>query len=337
MGLFTPDISRLEKENNILKLLKCLDNRKASVRYRAFVALSGVKDPGMDVLTRMRSMVNDTDSWVKTIAVLKFTELGDVSIYKNLMDIIINGTRNVRIDLLRMIAGMGPTENQDIIKVIVYALSDKKEIIRRQAIIAAGAVRNKHLLPYLTESLIEKQWKLRLAALRAVHDIGGIEMPDYLIGLLADKVPEVRDEARKYLAALDNEYAQKAIHDADFMQIINGMNGKEPLRAMTAKKIGTSLIRGGLPLLHRACFDQYKGVRIEALKAMAFFKNPASIYYAAKLLHDKYHDVRLEAIDTLDQISDGRSREAIKALFDDRVMQVRDAAKRVYIKMRMNY
>ena len=77
------------------------------------------------------------------------------------------------------------------------------------------------------------------------------------------------------------------------------MNGTEPVRRETARKIGAESIREGLALLLRACRDRYKGVRIEALRAMTVFHDPVSIDEAARLLKDKYFDVRLEAVRTL--------------------------------------
>ena len=80
MGLLPPNIKKLDKKNDIPGLLKCLDHRWAWVRYRAFAALSARSDAGGKAAGRLRKMVDDPDPWVKTLAVLKFAELGDPSI-----------------------------------------------------------------------------------------------------------------------------------------------------------------------------------------------------------------------------------------------------------------
>ena len=76
MGLFTPDITRLEKENNIGELVKCLGSKRPGVRYRAFVALSGKENLPDENMNKLRGMSHDPDPWVKTIATLKFAGMG---------------------------------------------------------------------------------------------------------------------------------------------------------------------------------------------------------------------------------------------------------------------
>jgi HEAT repeat protein len=332
--LFGPNITTLEKSNNVPELLKCLGHKRADVRYRAFAALAARNDAGGEIADRLRKMVNDPDPWVKTIASLKFAGQGDASLSDDLLEIIRKGPQKARIELLKIIAGRGPDENITNMQIIMDGLADKKEIVKRQAIIAAGATGNSHLVPYLAECLQEKHHDLRVEAAKALYDIGGSESIDHLIGLLADEDPEVQAVARSYLATFDDERARKALNDTRFMQLVRGMNGTEPVRRETAQKIGCDAIREGLPLLHRACRDKYKGVRIEALKAMAVFRNRSSIDFAAGLVHDKYHDVRLEAVKTLENIIDTRSLQIIENALNDRDKQVRETARRAYDRMK---
>jgi len=328
MGFFTPNIRKLEKEKNIPELLKCLDHKKAQVRYSAFVALAGAVDLNGEIVNRLRKMLHDPDPWVQTIAVLKFAELGDSSIIDNLMDIITKGSENARIELLKIITGRGVTNNITIMQVIMNALDDKKEIVRRLAITAAGATGNVRLMPYVAERLYEKHYDLRVHAAKALYEIDRKESVDYLIGLLADRAPEAREAARSYLETIDDENARKALHDTQFIQLIKGMNDKEPVRRETARKIGDSAIREGLPLLHRACKDKYMGVRIEALKSIAVFRNQSSIDPVAKLLDDKFHDVRFEAVLTLEQINGPRALKEIERATKDRNRQVSETARK---------
>jgi HEAT repeat protein len=337
MFFFTPNIRKLTKKNNIPELLKCLEHRRAEVRYSAFVALAArVKDPDPQIIMKLRTMVDDPDPWVKSIAILKFAELGDASISDNLMEIIVKGSRSARIELLKIIADRGPTDDQAVLMVIMNALADKQNIVRRNAIVAAGATGNRRLVPYLADGLHEKQFALRMRTADALCALGGEESIDCLIALLADKHALVRARAQDCLAESKLEYVQKAMHDAAFVNLVAGMNGKEPVRRITARRIGDGAIREGLPLLHRACRDKYKGVRIEALKAIAVFKNPSSIEFIAKCLYDKYYDVRLEAVNALEQIKDGRSLKALEGACNDRKKHVREAAQRARHRMQQS-
>lgn len=326
MGLFSPNIKKLDKENNINELTKCLENKKSSVRFRAFSVLSGKENLPSASISRLKSLAHDPDEKVKTVATLKFTGTGDKSVADSIMDIIRNGSVQNRLDLLHVIEGLGRTEDETILQAIMSGLIDRNETVRLQAVKAAGTSRSIHLVPYLGDRLHAKHHKERLAAAHSLFDIGGDESIDYLIGLLADNHPEVHTAARSYLEKVDNEYVRKALNEASFMQLIKDMNGKEPVREKTANYIGTEKIREGLPLLHRACRDKYKGVRIQALKSMALFKEPGSIDIADKCLHDRFRDVRLEALNALEKIGGMKARKAAESALDDKSLAVRKRA-----------
>lgn len=326
MGLFGPDIDRLLREKKFAELLRCLEHRKAPVRYSAFVALAGAKGAGDGVTARLREMVDDPDPWVKTIATLHFAGRGDRSIFSSIREIMSDGSRDARIALLRTLAGRGADDDETIMEIIMDGLADRKELVRRAAMAAAGSSRNRRLVPYVAELLHEKQHQTRISAARALYDIGGEESIDHLIGLLADRNPEVVAAVRSILEAVDSPGARMALHDARFAQMVAGMNGTEPQRRATAVRIGNDASRECLPLLHRACRDRYKGVRIEALKSIALFRDPSSVDCAARLLGDKFYDVRLEAVRTLGQIPGQKSLKALEVALGDKNARVRAEA-----------
>ena len=333
MGLFSPDVEKLSKENNIPELLKCLDNKRAGVRYGAFAALACRKDAGPEILAKLRSLVNDPDPWVKTMAVLKFAERGDRSIAENLMEIVKKGSREARLALLSIIAQHTADDDITIMEVVIAELADKNEFVKNQALAAAGATRNRRLMPYVADILHEKHHELRMAAAKTLYAIGGNESADYLIGLLADDNREVVAAARSILESMDLERAKKALHDAHFVALAKGMNGTEPVRRQTVQKIGSEAIREGLALLLRACRDQYLGVRVEALRSLAVFKDPVSIEEVARLIHDKFHDVRIEAVRTLGLFREARAREALEDALNDQDHHVREEAQKALASM----
>lgn len=326
MGIFGPNIDRLLREKKFEELMKCLEHRKAPVRYSAFVALAGAKDTGAGVTARLREMVDDPDPWVKTIATLHFAASGDRTISGNIRELMSEGSRDARIALLRTLAGRGADDDETLMEVIMDGLADRSDMVRRAAISAAGASRNRRLVPYVAELLHEKQHQTRISAARALYDIGGDEIVDHLIGLLADRNPEVLAAARSILEAVDSPRARMALHNARFAQMVAGMNGTEPQRRATAVRIGNEAARECLPLLHRACRDTYKGVRIEALKSIALFRDASSVDCAARLLGDKFYDVRLEAVRTLGQIPGRKSLKALEVALGDKNTRVRAEA-----------
>jgi HEAT repeat protein len=332
MGLFPPNIKKLDKSNDVPGLLACLDHRRAWVRYRAFAALSSRSgDPG--VADRLRKLVHDRDPWVKTLAVLKFAGMGDPTVADSMKEIMLDGSREARIGLLSVIGQRGATDDATIVQVVMDGLADRRELVKGHAIAAAAATRHRRLMPYVGDLLHEKLHTLRKQAARALFDLGGDASADYMIGLLADGDPDVRAEARALLENIDSDIVRRALHDTRFLELIRGMGGTEPVRRETVRRIGVESIREGLSLLLRACRDKYKGVRIEALKALAVFRDPVSIDEAARLLKDKYFDVRLEAVRLLGLYDGERAREALGPALKDKVGRVRDEAKRAHAGM----
>jgi HEAT repeat protein len=335
MGLFTPNIDKLKNNNKIAELVKCLDHVKPAVRYSAFAALAGKPDISEEIKTRLKNMMYyDPDPWVKTIATLKFMKLGDPTISENLIQIINEGSLTSKLELLRLITDNGPSTDVTVLQVIMTGLTDKKVLVRLQAISAANATKHKHLIPYLAEMLHEKHFKVRLLAAKALYNIGRDESVDYLIGLLADKNTDVHAAARTYLSSINNDHAYKALNDDSFMQLADGMSDKEPVREKTAQRIGQDRIREGLALLHNACRDKFRGVRMEALKSIAIFKHQSSIDVVEKLLYDKFPEVRIEALHTLERIGGPKALAAIENLPADRKKIVREEIERTLARMK---
>lgn len=335
MAILTPNIGKTEKEKDIADLVKHLDHKNAGERYSAFVALARKDDLDAEINNKLKTMVNDTDPWVKTIATLHFAKKGDMSaISENLMEIMNKGTQNEKVELLQIIYGRGATSDETVLQVIVAGLHDKKETIKIQAINAAAATKSIHLVPYLGQFIHDKHHKVRLHAAYALHCVGGEESTDYLIGFLIDKNREVQAAARSYLETVTYEHAKKALHDADFMLLARAMEETEPVREKTAQKIGHERIREGLSLLHIACRDKFKRVRLEALRSIALFKNTTSVDVVEKLLDDKYYDVRIEAIHTLEKIGGKRALKAVKKALDDKHKEVRETAQETVLKMK---
>jgi HEAT repeat protein len=329
MVLFGPSIDRMKKRKDVVGLLKCLTHKNAQVRCRAFMVLANLSGLDEQTHARLRTMLQDPDETVRTVATLKFAELGAHLRSKNLIELITDGSWKDKVELLKIIAGRGTDVDGTIREVIVLALVDKKDYVRYEAVYAAGATKSGHLVPSIVECLHDRHSVMRIQVANALCSIGDERSVDYLIGLLADSNDDVRSAARTCLEQVDSELARRALHDTGFARLISGMGGLEPVRRETARKIGAELIREGLPLLYRACRDEYKEVRVEAVRAIAAFKEPSSIDCISKLLRDKYYDVRLEAVRALEYMQGPDAVNALKTALADKNIKVRGEAERV--------
>lgn len=191
LGIFTPDIDRLKRNEDIKAMIECLSHRKPEIRSKAFSALSPWDDR-KDVVAEMRKLIDDPDPKVRTLALLKFTEIGDSFNEANMKNIILNGRQSEKIELLRILAEKKDTLNEDVSRIIVQALNDKKMIVRFEAMRTFGALKVKHAVPYLIEKLDDESHRIRSEAARALGNIGAPESVDALIGSLMDNNGEVR-------------------------------------------------------------------------------------------------------------------------------------------------
>ncbi len=335
MGLTTPDIARLKKGNKTEELAKCLDHPKASVRYNAFVALTSNARLTDEIKSRMkRLMYVDPDPWVKTIATLRFAKLGDPEISENLIQIIQEGSQKDKLMLLRIITDYGISGDVTVLQIIKTGLADEDVLVRLQAITAANASKNIQLMPDLGRMLTEKYSKVRLLAAKALYNLGKYESAEYIISLLTDKNIQVHSAARIYISSIisdrdfySNNYEPSELYPG-FIRDTELFPGNKP------RKKADDVIKEALDMLHEACNDRFRHVRVEVLKSIAVFRNTSSIDFVEKLLHDKFPEVRLEALNTLEKIGGKRSLEIIESLPRDKKKIVREAIDRVLTRMR---
>jgi HEAT repeat protein len=156
---------------------------------------------------------------------------------------------------------------------------------------------------------------------------------DALIGSLTDSNAEVRKAAEEAIKNIGDERGLKALKDAPFMLMVKNMNESVAKRLTTVINIGKQKSECGLPLLHKACYDEYKNIRLEAIKSIATLRSDLSIPTLIELLNDKYYDVRIEAIRALSRYNSESALNAIKKAINDPNTNVRAEAKKLYSAM----
>ncbi len=334
MKLFTTDAGTIRGIGGVNALLNFIDHKTSGIRYNALSALAGVPDMNDATISRLKKMAEDRSPIVKKAAILKLAGVIPGYVSGGFVDIVAEGSKDEKLELLKIIEKRGKSGDETILMVIMHGLRDKNESVKLQALAAAEASGSKHLVPYVAGCLNAKHHKVRIYAAGTLFKVGGKDATDYLIGLLADKNIDVVSTARQYLKRIDYRLAEKAIKDEKFMSLVKGMNDKEPVRKLTIQKIGEEEIREGLSLLHRGCSDRYREVRFEALKAISVFKSPSSVEYVEKLLNDRSLNIRMEAIRTLESIGDQCALIALEWGLDDRKDVVRKAAHNAIVRLK---
>lgn len=329
-----PDIEKLEKENNFPEIVKCLKHRKSEVRLKAFNALFKKSKNDSALTEQLKELINDKSPEVRTNAILTFAQAGDEMMFDNIKSIVTGGSETDKSDALRVISEHGRTDNPSILNIVALALKDKKEIIRKKAIIAMGDIGNRHFIQHIGETMHDKEFEIRLEAVKALAQIGGDDVVDHLIAALMDNNPAVAKAAHNTLTDIGSPKVLKALNNEEYILLMNNINGLIDNRIKAVKHIGDSKIEDAYPLLLKSLTDEYKIVRIEALKALRHFPGRPAGMAVQKLLNDEYPDVRAEAVRTIKKFPSGESLKALEVLLNDNNQHVKETAQSVYNEMK---
>lgn len=334
MIFLQPNFERLEKHGDYQTITRCLDHKRAAVRLQAFqILIKKVQKNDEDLYERLKALMDDRDSDVRTCAVLKFAEMGEEDLYDKLSSVFINGTVRDKIDLLRILAHRGTTGQEEVSNLLVMAINDKKDLVQIEAIRTMGILKDRFAVKHLLEKIIDIRFVIRLEACRALGKIGDDRAVDPLIGAMLDNNPEVRFAAREALGALGSERAMKALKDEPLMLLIKLMNENVAKRLEIVQYIGKQKQTDALPLLYKACQDEYKNIRIEAIRAVGAMRDLGAVELISRLIDDPYFDVRMEAVRTLEKLNDPRALAALERAFHDKNRLVVAEAKKSFYSL----
>jgi HEAT repeat protein len=329
--MFTkPNIDKIKNSRQIDKLVQLLKHRNAQTRIEVLAALFDIAFDNNEIVDKMRSALNDKDAKVRNRAALLFARKGDTEVIDNLAEIISKGTVNEQTEVLRILPHYYSKENEKITQILALALKDKKPSVQIEAIKSIGEMEIDTMAFYLLEFANHSVARFRLETVIALGRIKNPIGVDLLIGALTDSSPEVRKTAEESLKKIGTDRALCALKDAPFMLIVKNMNESVSRRLTTVINIGKQKREFGLPLLHKACFDEYKNIRIEAIKSIALLKESSSIPTLMELLSDRYYDVRIEAIKALARFQSEMALHALKGAMNDSNTNVKLEAKKAY-------
>lgn len=333
MSFFSPNIENLEKENNVQELVKCLGHRNSEIRLNAFNVLFKKHRNDSAVMENLKKLINDKSQRVRTNAILSLTQAGDETAYQKIRTIMEEGSESDKDEALRVMSEIGTTDNPSILSAVVTGIHDKKDYIRQKALKTMGYIGNKYFVPYIGEARHDNNTEIRLEAVKALSRIGGDEVVEHLIAALMDNDPSVAKSAHNTLTSSKSPKAHKALNDEEYILLMNEINGLIDNRVRAVRYIGDRQIDDAYPLLLKALADEFKNVRLEALRALRFFPDRPAENLVQKLLNDEFPEVRLEALRTLKKYQSLESLKAIIPLLDDKNEKVRETAQTIYNEM----
>jgi HEAT repeat protein len=327
------NVNKLKEERNLAKIFALLNHRRPYIRAEALIAYFELNRDNPEELKRLKPLLNDKEPMVRTRCALLFARLGDRDVIDDLLDIISSGTVAEQIEVLRLLPHFYSKDDPKVTQILAIALKDKKQSVQGEAIKTIGEMGIETMAFYLLDFINHPNSKIRFDTVVALGRTKNPIAIDALIGSLTDSNAEVRKAAEEAIKNIGDERGLKALKDAPFMLMVKNMNESVAKRLTTVINIGKQKSECGLPLLHKACYDEYKNIRLEAIRSIATLRSDLSIPTLIELLNDKYYDVRIEAIRALSRYNSESALNAIKKAINDPNTNVRAEAKKLYSAM----
>ncbi len=334
MSIFKPNIDKFITDNDLTGLMKCLENKNPEIRMKSFMALLrvAVENGDASLLNALGKLKNDRDLRVRNTAILKLAAADDGS-RADLRLIMREGLQNEKIEALRLLAERGET-TAEVSAIIILGLNDKKGMVQIEAIRTMGSLKDPTAVYHLEEKLHDERYAIRLEAVSALSMIGTDAAVAPLIGALTDNRIEVRRSAREFMEKIATPMAVKALNDAPLMMMVKRMNESVTAKIDALHYISKHRMMVALPLVHKATSDEYKNVRLEAVRVLSLLKDRASINTLGRMVGDQYFDIRLEAVRALEKFIDPSVLAPLEKATQDRNKSVRDEAKKAFYSLK---
>lgn len=329
------NVQKLKEERRSDKLRELLKHRNSHIRVDALIAYFEINSDNPEELEKVRFILKDKESMVRNRGALLFARRGDTAVIDNFHDIISGNSQGEQIELLRILPHYYSKNDDRITQILAIALKDKKLSIQAEAIRTIGEMEMETMAFYLLDFVNHTNSRIRhdtIVSLGKTKNSMGI---DALIGSLTDSSAEVRKAAEEAIRYIGDERGIRALKDAPFMLMVKNMNESVAKRLTTVVNIGKQRKECGLPLLHKACYDEYKSIRLEAIKSLSLLRSNLSINPLIELLSDKYYDVRIEAIRALAKYNTESALNAVKKSMNDPNTNVKNEAKKTYSAMNL--
>jgi len=328
-------VQKFKEEKRNDKLLALLRHRSFNVRVDALLAYFEINNNNPEELEKVRFVLKDKEQIVRNRCALLFARYGDTSVINIFQEIISGGSPGEQIELLRLLPHYYSKTDDRITQILAIALKDKKSAIQAEAVRTIGEMEMETMAFYLLEFVNNSNSRIRHDAVVALGRTKNSLGLDALIGSLTDSSAEVRKAAEDAIRHIGDERGVNSLKDAPFMLMVKNMNESVAKRLTTVVNIGKQRKECGLPLLHKACYDEYKSIRLEAIKSMSLLRSSQSISTLIELLSDKYYDVRIEAIRALAKYNTESALNAVRKAMNDPNTNVKIEAKKTYSAMNL--
>lgn len=244
-----------------------LNDQFVLVRFAAALAIGDLE---YSLSTRaIRQSLKDPDDNVKIAASYAMLKLGHPEYLEILLRAIASTNQDVRANAALL---LGKSGDKDAIKLLYWAMQDEdsEDKVSFQAAEAIAMLGDERIYPKLWTMLLSVYADVRVTGIWAMAALNTREAKNALIGMLDDKVLEVRLTAAEQLGKLKDPIGEPEVLQVFQKGLTAGLDKKERERVnvLTALAIGQIGTRSLTKFLPKLLNDESKFVRITAAKAV---------------------------------------------------------------------
>jgi HEAT repeat protein len=182
-------LGEMGDERCVEPLAKALRDGDWQVREVAIEALGQVGSPAVETLIKL---LRDWD--VRKYAILSLGKIRDERVLEPLMQQLRND--EFKDDAINALVELG----EPAVPLLIAALTDKDEMVRKQAVLGLGRIKNAQAIDPLIAMLQDRDWFTRLTAAAALESIGDDRGREAIKPLLKDPDMVVKMRVERILA-----------------------------------------------------------------------------------------------------------------------------------------
>ncbi len=338
-------LRQLSREKEKFKLLLSVDNPKVQVALLR--VLNELNDPR--ALKLARQLIGSDDVAVKRVAVLVLGEVGTQQdavsllplleesnselreaavealslrnwnkLYSTFSHYFNSDNQTLRRSVTQVLANLGERGGEEVFNLLLLALKDKDEMVRKEAVVGLGSFKEKSV-DALILALSDEKRSVKESAIKALGETKSSRAAESLISLLDSEEKWQRYFAARALGKIGDKRASKRLRrllaDSEINVVIAALEALSRLHDTTA-------LEEVLTMLNRP--DE--ALRKAAVSLLGEINVPGALKYLAKMAGDNHWVVRAEVAASLGKLGDKRALSILIDLLEDENIIVREAA-----------
>jgi len=302
-------LGRLKDARALEVLATKTSHQMATIRSHAIEAIGQLgESKGVRYLVKG---LTDENIGVRIQSAIALRKMGD----KRAADSLVQALNDPDEDVVEHVLGaLGACGEKSVVPHVLPLLESANDEICIAAAEALGRLGDEGAVPRLCELLAKfaeaENKAVRLKVLDALRRLKHPEAVPYMVDLLADPLPEIRERAVDVLGQIGD---QSAVVD---LENLLKEDRSEPVRIACAKALGEIGDPESLTALEEALTDTVQ-VRLKAVISLGQLGNDSAMLSLTAMLRDQLPELRYHAAQALAEIGDQRSIRPIEVLAAD--------------------